>query len=162
MFVGLFNTETARNGSAIMSKGFGIAMLENTKLFLALKRPKGSTAPKRSGQYLFNQHNLGRYESDVKKGLELMAPAFKDIDLDLPLKKTQKALDELSEVYLKDAVYFHNPKYVAHLNCPIVYPTVMAELILSSINTSVDTWDQSAGATLIEQKLVDWTLGRIG
>ena len=152
MFAGLFNTETARNGSAIMSKGFGIAMLENTKLFLALKRPKGSTAPKRSGQYLFNQHNLGRYESDVKKGLELikrtitnnnqpfsgilpreLAPAFKDIDLDLPLKKTQKALDELSEVYLKDAVYFHNPKYVAHLNCPIVYPTVMAELILSSI-----------------------------
>lgn len=181
MFVGLFNTETARNGSAIMSKGNGIVMLENTKLFLALKRPKGSTAPKRSGQYLFNQHNLGRYESDVKKGLELikrtitdndqpfsgilpqeLAPVFKDIDLDLPLKKTQKALDELSEVYLKDAVYFHNPKYVAHLNCPIVYPTVMAELILSSINTSVDTWDQSAGATLIEQKLVDWTLGRIG
>ncbi|MEH6450461.1 MAG: aspartate aminotransferase family protein [Oleispira sp.] len=156
-------------------------MLENTKIFLALKRPKRSTAPKRSGQYLFNQHNLGRYESDVKKGLELikrtiaenekpfsgilpqeLAPIFKDINLDQPLKKTHKALDELSEVYLKDAVYFHNPKYVAHLNCPIVYPTVMAELILSSINTSVDTWDQSAGATLIEQKLVDWTLGRIG
>ncbi|MFT6141921.1 MAG: L-2,4-diaminobutyrate decarboxylase [Oleiphilaceae bacterium] len=156
-------------------------MLENTKLFLALKRPKKSTAPKRSGQYLFNQHNLGRYESDVKKGLELikrtiaendqpfsgilpqeLAPAFKDINLDQPLKKTHKALDELAEVYLKDAVYFHNPRYVAHLNCPIVYPTVMAELILSSINTSVDTWDQSAGATFIEQKLVDWTIGRIG
>lgn len=181
MFVGLFNTETARNGSAIMSIGFGIVMLENAKLFLALKRPNGSTAPKRSGQYLFNQHNLGRYESDVKKGLELikrtitendqpfsgilpreLAPTIQGINLDLPLKKTQKALDELSEVYLKDAVYFHNPKYVAHLNCPIVYTTVMAELIISSINTSVDTWDQSAGATLIEQKLVDWTLNRIG
>lgn len=156
-------------------------MLENTKLFLSLKRPKRSTAPKRSGQYLFNQHNLSRYESDVKKGLDLikrtiaeneqpfsgilpqeLAPAFKDINLDQPLKKTHKALDELSEVYLKDAVYFHNPKYVAHLNCPIVYPTVMAELILSSINTSVDTWDQSAGATFIEQKLVDWTIARIG
>jgi L-2,4-diaminobutyrate decarboxylase len=122
-------------------------MLENTKLFLALKRPKKSTAPKRSGQYLFNQHNLGRYESDVKKGLELikrtiaeneqpfsgilpqeLAPVFKDINLDRPLNKTDKALEELSEVYLKDAVYFHNPKYVAHLNCPIVYPTVMAAI----------------------------------
>ena len=28
---------------------------------------------------------------------------------------------------------------------------------IAAINTSVDTWDQSAGATLIEQKLIDWT-----
>lgn len=69
---------------------------------------------------------------------------------------------ELDTLYLEDAVYFHHPRYVAHLNCPIAIPAVVAELILSSVNSSLDTWDQSAGGTLIERKLVDWTAELIG
>lgn len=34
---------------------------------------------------------------------------------------------------------------------------VLAESIISTLNSSLDTWDQSAGATLIEQKVLDWT-----
>ena len=60
-------------------------------------------------------------------------------------------------MYLDHAVYFHHPRYMAHLNCPVTYPAVVAEHIIGAINTSVDTWDQSAGATLIEQKLIDWS-----
>lgn len=67
------------------------------------------------------------------------------------------ALDELQQLYIKDAIYFHHPKYVAHLNCPVVLPAVLAESIISTLNSSLDTWDQSAGATLIEQKVLDWT-----
>ncbi|RZE72521.1 pyridoxal-dependent decarboxylase, partial [Streptomyces albidoflavus] len=33
---------------------------------------------------------------------------------------------------------------------------------LSAVNSSLDTWDQSAGGTLIERRLIDWTTGRIG
>ena len=40
--------------------------------------------------------------------------------------------------------------------------SLLAELFSSSINTAVETWDQSAGATLIEQKVIDWTCQRIG
>jgi L-2,4-diaminobutyrate decarboxylase len=88
--------------------------------------------------------------------------SFAGLDLDRPLGGLDDALDELDGLYLRDAVWFHDPSYVAHLNCPILIPAIAGELILSSVNTSMDTWDQSAGATLIERALVDWTAGRIG
>jgi L-2,4-diaminobutyrate decarboxylase len=84
------------------------------------------------------------------------------VDLDRPLGDTAAALDELEEVYLRDAVYFHHPRYLAHLNCPVVLPALVGEAVLSAVNSSLDTWDQSAGGTLIERKLIDWTTERIG
>ncbi|AIR98534.1 lysine decarboxylase DesA [Streptomyces glaucescens] len=91
-----------------------------------------------------------------------LAPAIERIDLDRPLHDTTAVLDELEDVYLRDAIYFHHPRYLAHLNCPVVIPAVLGEAILSAVNSSLDTWDQSAGGTLIERKLVDWTAARIG
>ncbi|GAA1797440.1 lysine decarboxylase DesA [Luedemannella flava] len=84
------------------------------------------------------------------------------VDLDQPLGDPLAVLDELQDVYLRDAVYFHHPRYLAHLNCPVVIPAVLGEAVLSAINSSMDTWDQSAGGTLIEWRLVDWTAERIG
>ncbi len=72
------------------------------------------------------------------------------------------ALDELDRVYLRDAVYFHHPRYLAHLNCPVAIPALLGETVLAGVNSSLDTWDQSAGATLIEQRLIEWTARRIG
>jgi L-2,4-diaminobutyrate decarboxylase len=91
-----------------------------------------------------------------------LATSVDGIDLDRPLHDSAAALDELEEVYLRDAVYFHHPRYVAHLNCPVVIPAVVGEAVLSAVNSSLDTWDQSAGGTLIERRLVDWTAQRIG
>ncbi|WFE65755.1 aspartate aminotransferase family protein [Micromonospora sp. WMMD714] len=91
-----------------------------------------------------------------------LAPRVAGIDLDRPLGDTGAALDELHDVYLRDAVYFHHPRYLAHLNCPVVIPALLGEAVLSAVNSSLDTWDQSAGGTLIERRLVDWTAGRIG
>ena len=39
---------------------------------------------------------------------------------------------------------------------------MIAEQLLTAINSSLDTWDQSAGGTLIEQKIIDWSIERIG
>ncbi|WP_328944546.1 aspartate aminotransferase family protein [Streptomyces sp. NBC_00250] len=91
-----------------------------------------------------------------------LAPVIDAVDLDKPLGDSSAALDELESVYLRDAVYFHHPRYLGHLNCPVVIPAVLGEAVLSAVNSSLDTWDQSAGATLIERKLIDWTNGRIG
>lgn len=131
--------------------------------------------------WLFNADQLPDYESAILRGLSLLRQQMREtdkpwsgiapqalnaelnnIDLARPLYCVDAALDELKEVYLRHAVYFHHPRYAAHLNCPIAYPALLAELISSAVNTSVDTWDQSAGATLIEQKLVDWTAQLIG
>ncbi|MFF4019339.1 lysine decarboxylase DesA [Streptomyces sp. NPDC001843] len=94
--------------------------------------------------------------------VDALAPRIDGIDLDRPLHDTTAVLDELEEVYLRDAVYFHHPRYLAHLNCPVVIPAVLGEAVLSAVNSSLDTWDQSAGGTLIERRLVDWTAARIG
>lgn len=91
-----------------------------------------------------------------------LAPVVDAIDLDRPLGDASAALDELDRVYLRDAVYFHHPRYLGHLNCPVVIPAVLGEAVLSAVNSSLDTWDQSAGGTLIERRLIDWTASRIG
>ncbi|MEU5215841.1 aspartate aminotransferase family protein [Streptomyces sp. NPDC020807] len=91
-----------------------------------------------------------------------LAPVIDAVDLDRPLGDASAALDELEDVYLRDAVYFHHPRYLGHLNCPVVIPAVLGEAVLSAVNSSLDTWDQSAGGTLIERKIIDWTTARIG
>ncbi|QIX28896.1 aspartate aminotransferase family protein [Nocardioides sp. JQ2195] len=68
----------------------------------------------------------------------------------------------MSKLYLDDAVWFHETGYAAHLNCPIVIPALVAELFVSSVNSSLDTYDQSIGGTFMERHLVDWTANRIG
>ncbi|WP_329369250.1 aspartate aminotransferase family protein [Streptomyces sp. NBC_00669] len=93
---------------------------------------------------------------------DALAPRVDAVDLDQPLGDTAAALEELESVYLRDAVYFHHPRYLAHLNCPVAIPAIAAEAVLSAVNSSLDTWDQSAGATLIERRLIDWTAARIG
>lgn len=68
----------------------------------------------------------------------------------------------MSKLYLDDAVWFHETGYAAHLNCPVVIPALVAELFVSSVNSSLDTYDQSIGGTFIERHLIDWTASRIG
>ena len=138
-------------------------------------------APAKTEDYIFNEKNLINYELSAMRSLSLvhkklrqidkpfsgiqpkeLSAHFADINLDQPLESIDEALDEVECLYLDHAIYFHHPRYVAHLNCPVAYPAVVAEQILSAINSSMDTWDQSAGATLIEQKLIDWTIERIG
>ncbi|MBD8077785.1 pyridoxal phosphate-dependent decarboxylase family protein [Cellulosimicrobium arenosum] len=84
------------------------------------------------------------------------------VDLDAPGAGTTAALRETAELYATHAVWFHDPAYAAHLNCPVVLPAVGAEAMLAAINTSVDTYDQSTVATLMERRLVAWTAARVG
>jgi L-2,4-diaminobutyrate decarboxylase len=91
-----------------------------------------------------------------------LAPRVDRVDLDRPLGDAGAALDELEDVYLRDAVWFHHPRYLAHLNCPVAIPALLGEAVLTAVNSSLDTWDQSAGATLIERRLIDWTAARVG
>lgn len=131
--------------------------------------------------HLLNDTTAEQYRRSVTEGVERVAARIATtdrpftgvavdalsrridgIDLDRPLRDTAAVLDELEDVYLRDAVYFHHPRYLAHLNCPVVIPALLGEAVLSAVNSSLDTWDQSAGGTLIERKLIDWTTARIG
>ncbi len=130
---------------------------------------------------LFHPDNAGAYAATLTSGVDLLArvlaeqssPAagctpdrarrpVADVDLDRPLGDTAAALEELRRVWLDDAVWFHEPAYAAHLNCPVLIPSLLAELLLSGVNASLDTFDQSVGATFVERHVLDWTAGRIG
>ncbi|MFD7027151.1 pyridoxal phosphate-dependent decarboxylase family protein [Streptomyces sp. NPDC059917] len=132
-------------------------------------------------QHLLNETTADLYRRSVTEGVsrvaakiatterphtgisvDELAPVINGIDLDKPLEDPALVLDELEEVYLRDAVYFHHPRYLGHLNCPVVIPAVLGEAVLSAVNSSLDTWDQSIGGTLIERRLIDWTTQRIG
>lgn len=131
--------------------------------------------------HLFNRQNTGRYRDEMERGVRAVADHVSgvrgpwsgatvaevaarvdDVDLDRPLGDMADVLDEVRSVYLDDAVWFHEPRYLAHLNCPVVIPALVAEVLVSSVNSSLDTWDQSGGGTHIERRLVCWTADRIG
>ena len=63
---------------------------------------------------------------------EQAAKLVADIDLDRPLHDAEQALVEMSRIYLDDAVWFHEPTYAAHLNCPVVVPALLAEVFVSA------------------------------
>ncbi|MDK1475623.1 aspartate aminotransferase family protein [Streptomyces sp. 549] len=145
--------------------------------------PSSGALPARldSREHLLNNSTADRYRDSVSEGVSRvasriatcerpltgisaprLAPEISGIDLEQPLGDHLAALDELENVYLRDAVYFHHPRYLGHLNCPVVIPALVGEAVLSSVNSSLDTWDQSIGGTLIERRLIDWTTQRIG
>ncbi len=71
-------------------------------------------------------------------------------------------LKELKELYLDHTISFHHPNYVAHLNCPVLLPALVGDMIASSVNTAIETWDQSTSATLIEQEIIRWICTKMG
>ncbi|GAB4065028.1 lysine decarboxylase DesA [Angustibacter speluncae] len=101
---------------------------------------------------------VDRPRSDAS--LEELRAEVHAVDLDAPA--SGDVLDEVSRLYLDHAVWFHEPRYMAHLNCPVVLPALAAEVLVAAVNSSVDTYDQSTAGTLIERRLVAWTAGRIG
>ncbi|MDG4757679.1 aspartate aminotransferase family protein [Micromonospora sp. WMMD710] len=143
--------------------------------------PAPATAPAAARAQLLHQGSVEQYRQAIADGVDRvarrvagvdrpgtgitpaeLAPLVDRVDLDRPLGDAGAALDELEDVYLRDAVWFHHPRYLAHLNCPVVIPALLGEAVLTAVNSSLDTWDQSAGATLIERRLIEWTAQRIG
>ncbi|GGV33856.1 pyridoxal phosphate-dependent decarboxylase family protein [Streptomyces spectabilis] len=131
--------------------------------------------------HLLNDTTTERYRASVTEGVERVAatvaaasrpftgvqadelsPRVAAVDLDAPLHDTVAALDELEELYLRDAVHFHHPRHLAGGDGPVVIPAVLGEAVLSAVNSSLDTWDRSTGGTLIERRLIDWAAERAG
>ncbi|WP_025740605.1 pyridoxal phosphate-dependent decarboxylase family protein [Aquimarina pacifica] len=72
-----------------------------------------------------------------------------------------EALQEIKDLYLDHTIAFHHPTYVAHLNCPVLLPAIVGDLVASSVNTAIETWDQSTSATLIEQEMIQWVCNKM-
>jgi L-2,4-diaminobutyrate decarboxylase len=51
---------------------------------------------------------------------------------------------------------------VAHLHCPSLVISQAAEVLINATNQSMDSWDQSPSATIIEMKLIEWLRAQVG
>ncbi len=71
-----------------------------------------------------------------------------------------QVLAALGNIVLRHLVNVAHPCCIAHLHCPPLIPALAAELWVNATNQSMDSWDQSPAATLVEQKMVQ-TLCRL-
>ncbi|MFJ5438518.1 pyridoxal phosphate-dependent decarboxylase family protein [Pectobacterium brasiliense] len=74
----------------------------------------------------------------------------------------QVAIERAIEYFLKDSLSVHHPQCVAHLHCPSLVVSQAAEVLINATNQSMDSWDQSPSATIIEMKLIEWLRTQVG
>ncbi|WP_396613754.1 pyridoxal phosphate-dependent decarboxylase family protein (plasmid) [Haloferax sp. S1W] len=66
-----------------------------------------------------------------------------------------ETLDHVSEEILAETIRVAHSACGAHLHCPPMIPGLAAEVLLTAANQSLDSWDQSGAATILEQQMVD-------
>ncbi|BFM15924.1 hypothetical protein R50073_21070 [Maricurvus nonylphenolicus] len=71
-------------------------------------------------------------------------------------------LQQALPLLVKGAVRVDHPHCAAHLHCPPLIPALAAEIVLTTLNQSMDSWDQAPAATHIEQHMVDWLCDQLG
>lgn len=74
----------------------------------------------------------------------------------------QVILKDVGKQILQNSVRVSHPTCIAHLHCPPLIPALAAELLISATNQSMDSWDQSPAATVLEQQLVRWLCEQFG
>lgn len=94
-------------------------------------------------------------------GLEplVLKNLINNIDLDDQQLPLETVIEQTGELIAKNSIMVQHPNCIAHLHTPPLLPAVAAEAFISSLNQSMDSWDQASSATYVEQKVVDWLCG---
>jgi L-2,4-diaminobutyrate decarboxylase len=66
------------------------------------------------------------------------------------------ALADIGRPALDHALAVGDPAAMAHLHCPVAVPALAAEVLISATNQSLDSWDQSPFATMVEERVLAW------
>src|SRR6185503_12816959 len=69
-----------------------------------------------------------------------------------PMEEVMKSLQELTAL----SVAVWHPHTAAHLQFPVLIPGLAAELALTALNPSMDSFDQAPSATAVEQQMLRW------
>lgn len=67
-----------------------------------------------------------------------------------------QALVDVGVPAVRHALDVGNANTMAHLHCPVALPALAAEVLISATNQSLDSWDQSPFATLVEERVLAW------
>jgi L-2,4-diaminobutyrate decarboxylase len=73
-----------------------------------------------------------------------------------------KSLERMVELFLNKSLKVHHPHSLAHLHCPTMVTSQIAEVLINATNQSMDSWDQSPAGSLMEVQLIDWLRQKVG
>ncbi|WP_407410333.1 pyridoxal phosphate-dependent decarboxylase family protein [Acinetobacter sp.] len=74
----------------------------------------------------------------------------------------EKSLERMVELFLNKSLKVHHPHSLAHLHCPTMVTSQIAEVLINATNQSMDSWDQSPAGSLMEVQLIDWLRQKVG
>ncbi|HEY6370256.1 MAG TPA: aspartate aminotransferase family protein [Candidatus Sulfotelmatobacter sp.] len=63
---------------------------------------------------------------------------------------------------VSNSVAVNHPNTVAHLHCPPLLAALAAEVVITALNQSMDSFDQAPIATVVEQKMIRWLCVQAG
>lgn len=70
-------------------------------------------------------------------------------------KPWEEIIDTLRTV-VSNSIAVSNPHTAAHLHCPPLLAALAAEVVISALNQSMDSFDQAPIASVMEQKMTRW------
>ena len=74
----------------------------------------------------------------------------------------QPALQRMVELFLNKSLKVHHAHSLAHLHCPTMVASQIAEVLINATNQSMDSWDQSPAGSLMEVQLINWLREKVG
>src|SRR5690606_27775289 len=74
----------------------------------------------------------------------------------------EKSLERMVELFLNKSLKVDHPHSLAHLHCPTMVTSQIAEVLINATNQSMDSWDQSPAGSLMEVQLIDWLRQKVG
>lgn len=72
------------------------------------------------------------------------------------------ALQRIITLFLNNSLKVHHPYSLAHLHCPTLVTSQIAEVLINATNQSMDSWDQSPAGSLMEEQMIDWLRQKVG
>ena len=69
---------------------------------------------------------------------------------------------DILRTVVANSISVSHPHTAAHLHCPPLLASLAAEVVISALNQSMDSFDQAPIATIVEQKMVRWLCAQSG
>lgn len=85
-----------------------------------------------------------------------------DADFLPPAARTSAQIAATLQTVISNSVNVNHPNTAAHLHCPPLLAALAAEVVISALNQSMDSFDQAPVATVIEQKMIRWLCAEAG
>lgn len=74
----------------------------------------------------------------------------------------KSAIDRATKLFLDNSLKVHHVNSLAHLHCPTLVTSQIAEVLINATNQSMDSWDQSPAGSLMELRLIEWLCAKVG